>query len=284
MVAEPHAPGISRSDLVAGIAALPIGVVAGVTGVGGGEYRAPVLLALLRNVRWTIAGNLLAGAMIGLSTAILRGAFSQPLDALVLAAVMVIASMPGAYCGALVARRTPSKWLKLLLAGILVATSLRLLVFESPVPGPFSFGPAQVALGLLIGFGLGTISGLLGVAGGEYRIPALILIFGLPTIAAGTISSLVSLPQQVVGFLKHRQLGQATRKTLRLAIIMGGVGIAGVGLGVALLRQMTDATVTRVLAFLMLLAAGRIAWEARTPDVTEGSREPTAARSNDPGR
>src|SRR5216117_1562960 len=132
---------ISRDDLIAGIAALPIGVVAGVTGVGGGEYRAPVLLALLRNVRWTIAGNLLAGAMIGLSTAILRGAFSQPLDTLVLAAVMVIASMPGAYCGALVARRTPSKWIKLLLAGILVATSLRLLVFESPVPGPFSFGP-----------------------------------------------------------------------------------------------------------------------------------------------
>ena len=283
-MAEPHARGVSRSDVAAGIAALPIGVVAGVTGVGGGEYRAPVLLALLRNVRWTIAGNLLAGAMIGLSTAILRGAFSQPLDTLVLAAVMVIASMPGAYCGALVARRTPSKWLKLLLAGILVATSLRLLVFESPVPGPFSFGPAQVALGLLIGFGLGTISGLLGVAGGEYRIPALILIFGLPAIAAGTISSLVSLPQQVVGFLKHRQLGQATRKTLRLAIIMGGVGIAGVGLGVALLRQMTDATVTRVLAFLMLLAAGRIAWEARTPDVSEGLTEPTATRSNDPGR
>src|SRR5437879_5666898 len=118
----------------------------------------------------------------------------------------------------------------------------------------------------------------------EYRIPALILIFGLPAIAAGTISALVSLPQQVVGFLKHRQMGQATRKTLRLAIIMGGVGIAGVGLGVALLHRITDVIVTRVLAFLMLLAAGRIAWEVRTPDATDESTEPTAARSDDPGR
>lgn len=281
---EPNPRGVSRSDLVAGIAAFPIGIVAGVTGVGGGEYRAPVFLSLLRNVRWTIAGNLLAGAMIGLSTAILRGAFAQPLDILLLAAAMVVASMPGAYCGALVARRTPSKWLKLLLAGILVTTSLRLLLFESPVPGPFSFGPEQAALGLLVGFGIGVISGLLGVAGGEYRIPALILIFGVPAIAAGTISSLVSLPQQVVGFLKHRQMGHATPKTLRLAVIMGGVGIAGVGLGVALLHRTTDVTATRVLAFLMLLAAGRIAWEVRTPDVTEGSTEPTAIRSNDPGR
>src|SRR5438034_6671650 len=203
---------------------------------------------------------------------------------MLLAATMVVGSLPGAYGGAILARRTPSKWLKGLLAGILAITALRLLLFEYPTPGSVAFGPEQALLGLGVGLGIGTISGLLGVAGGEYRIPALILIFGLPTIAAGTISSLVSLPQQVVGFLKHRQLGQATRKTLRLAIIMGGVGIAGVGLGVALLRQMTDATVTRVLAFLMLLAAGRIAWEARTPDVTEGSREPTATRSNDPGR
>ncbi len=283
-MAEPHARGASRSDLVAGIAAFPIGVVAGVTGVGGGEYRAPVLLGLLRNVRWTIAANLLAGALIGLSTATLRGAFSEPLGTLLLAAAMVVASMPGAYFGAVVARRTPSKWLKLLLAGILVATALRLLLFESPVPGPFSFGPAQAALGLLIGFGIGVISGLLGVAGGEYRIPALILIFGLPAIAAGTISSLVSVPQQVVGFLKHRQMGQATRKTLRLAVIMGGVGIAGVGLGVALLHRTTDATVTRVLAFLMLLAAGRIAWEVRIPDVSERLPKPTAPGSDNPER
>src|SRR5947208_13858503 len=90
---------ISRDDLIAGIAALPIGVVAGVTGVGGGEYRAPILLALLRNVRWTIAGNLLAGAMIDLSTAILREAFSQPLYNLLLEASIMIASILGTYCG-----------------------------------------------------------------------------------------------------------------------------------------------------------------------------------------
>src|SRR3989442_759811 len=186
---------ISRDDLVAGIAALPIGIVAGVTGVGGGEYRAPVLLSLLRNVRWTIAGNLLARVRVGL--------------------------------------------------------------------------------------GIGLTSGLLGVAGGEYRIPALILIFGLPAIVAGTISSLVSLPQQIVGFLTHRQMGQTTRRTLRLAVIMGLVGVVGVGLGVALLQRTTNVTVTRILAFLMLLAAARIAWEIRSPDVTEDPAMSGASSSRD---
>jgi uncharacterized protein len=278
---EPHAPRISRDDLVAGIAAFPIGIVAGVTGVGGGEYRAPVFLLLLRNVRRTIAGNLLAGVIVGVATATLRGAFTQPLDSLLLAAAMIAASIPGAYSGAVLGRRTPSRWLKILLAGILAATALRLLLVESPTPGPFSFGPEQAALGLVIGFGIGVISGLLGVAGGEYRIPALILVFGLPAIVAGTISSLVSLPQQVVGFLKHRQMNEATPKTVRLAVIMGGVGVVGVALGVALLHRTTDVTVTRVLAVVMLLAAARIAWEARTPDPIEDSTEPTASSPGD---
>src|SRR2546428_2491180 len=68
---------ISRDDLVAGIAALPIGIVAGGTGVGGGAYRAPVLRSLLLNVRWTIAVNLLSGSLVGISTALLRGALSH---------------------------------------------------------------------------------------------------------------------------------------------------------------------------------------------------------------
>ena len=273
---------ISRDDLIAGIAALPIGVVAGVTGVGGGEYRAPVLLSLLRNVRYTIAGNLLAGVLVGISTALLRGAFVQPLDTMLLAATMVVGSLPGAYGGAILARRTPSKWLKGLLAGILAITALRLLLFESPTPGSFAFGPEQALLGLGVGLGIGLISGLLGVAGGEYRIPALILIFGLPSIVAGTISSLVSLPQQLVGFWKHRQMGQAPRRTLRLAVIMGVVGIAGVGLGVALLQRTTNATVTKILASLMLLAAAQIAWEIRSPDVAEESAMRPTSSSRDP--
>ncbi len=236
---------VSRDDVVAAIAAFPIGIVAGVTGVGGGEYRAPVLLLLLKNVRWTIAANLFAGTVFATSLVILRGALFQPIDTLFLAAVMIIASMPGAYAGALLARRTPARGLKGLLAGILFATALRLLLFPSETPGTFAFGPTQVALGVLTGFGIGAISGLLGVAGGEYRIPALILIFGLPAIAAGTISSLVSLPQQVVAFLKHRQLGQSIQKGLRLALIMGGVGVFGIVLGVELLRRTNDTTVTR---------------------------------------
>src|SRR6266571_3288323 len=131
-------------------AILAIAVVSdsGGTGVGGGEYRAPVLLILLRNVRWTIAGNLLAGVIVSVAVVVLRGALFQGSDALLLAATMIVTSVPGAYAGALLARRTPAKWLKVFLAGILAATALRLLLFESTSSGPFSFGAEQAALAL----------------------------------------------------------------------------------------------------------------------------------------
>jgi len=266
---ETSARRVSRADIVAAIAAFPIGLVAGVTGVGGGEYRAPVLLLLLRNVRWTIAGNLVAGVIVSIALVVLRGALFQATDTLLLAATMIAVSVPGAYGGAVLAHRTPARWLKLFLAGILAATALRLLLFEPTSPGPFSFGAEQAALAVLTGFGIGVVSGLLGVAGGEYRIPALILIFGLPAIVAGTISSLVSVPQQLAGLWKHRQLRQATSQAVRLGAIMGGAGIAGVAVGVALLQRTSDALVTGILASVMLLAAAQIAWESRRPDREE---------------
>jgi len=40
-------------------------------------------------------------------------------------------------------------------------------------------------------------------------------------------------------------------------------------------------TVTRILAFLMLLAAARIVWEIRSPDVTEDPAMSGASSSRD---
>src|SRR5439155_1362588 len=217
------------------------------TGVGGGEYRAPVLLALLGRVRWAIAANLLIGLCVAVFNVVFRQAWTLDLDLLWLALLFVPTSLPGAFVGALVTRRISTKALKGLLAGILVATGLRLILFEVRAGGTLSFGPLQIGLGLLLGFGLGILSGLLGVAGGEYRIPAFVLLFGVPTVFAGTLSSLASIPLQLMGFWKHRNLGHTGAATFRLGALMGFVSVVGVALGVLFLGRATEALVTQVL-------------------------------------
>ncbi len=90
---------------VGSLFALPIGVLSGFTGVGGGEYRAPVLLALLGRVRWAIAANLLIGLCVAVFNVIFRQAWTLDLDLLWLALLFVPTSLPGAFVGALVTRR-----------------------------------------------------------------------------------------------------------------------------------------------------------------------------------
>lgn len=255
--------------LIGGLFGFPIGLLSGFTGVGGGEYRAPVLLALHGRVRWAIATNLLIGVIVATFNVIFRQAWNLSLEYLILGLLLIPGNLPGAYLGAVVTNRISSKALKVLLAGILVATGLRLILFEVPAGGFVSFDPLTVFLALALGFGLGVISGLLGVAAGEYRIPALILFFGVPTVLAGTLSSLASIPGQLMGHLKHRSLGHTGKASFRLGAAMGIASIVGVALGVLVLGHATESLVTQVLGLAMILAAVRIVWDIRHPHPAE---------------
>lgn len=262
-------PGSRVGLTVAALFGFPIGVLSGFTGVAGGEYRSPILLALLRNVRWSIAANLLVGLMVSAFNAGLRSAWTLPAEELLIAALLISTSAPGAYVGALVTKRASPKAIKVLLAGILVATGLRLILVETRGGAALMSGLQAVLVALGLGFGLGLISGLLGLAAGEYRIPALILLFGVPPIVAGTVSSLSSIPQQLVGFLKHRRLKHVGPTTFRIGAIMGAASVLGVALGVSLLGRTTDVFVARVLGAAMIAAASRIIWDIRHPAAEE---------------
>lgn len=255
--------------LIGGLFGFPIGLLSGFTGVGGGEYRAPVLLALHGRVRWAIATNLLVGVLVATFNVIFRQAWNLSINYLILGLLLIPGTLPGAYLGAVVTNRISSKALKVLLAGILVATGFRLILFEVPSGGVISFDPFMVFSALVLGFGLGLISGLLGVAAGEYRIPALILFFGVPTVFAGTLSSLASIPGQLMGHLKHRSLGHTGTASFRLAAVMGMASIVGVALGVLVLGRTAEALVTQVLGVAMIVAAVRIGWEIEHPHPAE---------------
>ena len=236
-------------------------------------------MALLGRVRWAIATNLLIGVMVATFNVIFRSAWNLPLEYLILGFLLIPGNLPGAYLGAVITRWISTKALKGLLAGILVATGLRLILFEVKAGGIVSFDPFTVVLALVLGFGLGVISGLLGVAAGEYRIPALILFFGVPTVLAGTLSSLASIPGQLTGHLKHRSLGHTGKASFRLGAVMGVASIVGVALGVLVLGRAAEALVTQVLGFAMILAAARILWDIRHPHPAETQLTPKMAQT-----
>jgi uncharacterized membrane protein YfcA len=114
----------------------------------------------------------------------------------------------------------------------------------------------RIVSGLALGFLIGTICGLLGVAGGEVIIPTLILVFGAPIKAAGSLSQMVSIPTVLTGFMRHYRAGALSDRklVLRLILPMGLGAIAG-GIGGGLLANLAPSGILKAMLGVILIAS-----------------------------
>jgi len=106
---------------------------------------------------------------------------------------------------------------------------------------------------------IGVVSGALGVAGGELRIPVLIYLFNQPIKIAGTISSAVSLPTVAMGAFKHRRMGHLSRDVFYMALAMGLPSVVGAYVGASFVIGTTEFFLKIFLGIVLLLAMVRVA-------------------------
>jgi uncharacterized membrane protein YfcA len=241
-----------------------LGVVAGLIGVGGGEFRIPILLYVIGlPVVTAIAVNLLVGFLTVVVSFLRRsqlGLLNE--NSLSIALTMSLGSIIGAYLGALLTGKVPEKSLKRALAVFLVIVGLKIGLepfIHTPPLFHFTFGIIEeIALAALIGVLIGVISGMLGVAGGEFRIPALIYLFGFGIVAAGTTSLLVSIPTVATGFVKHRNMHHTNRSASIIAIMMGIGSVLGALIGASYAGVVDEDVLKILLGAILVLATVRM--------------------------
>src|SRR5947199_5453682 len=133
----------------------------------------------------------------------------------------------------------------------------------------------------LAGLGVGIVVGLTGMGGGALMTPILVLVFGIPPVAAVSSDLAASAVMKPFGGLVHARRGTV------LWPVVGWLCVGSVPsafLGVLLLRLIgSDATVQRViqvaLAVALLLAAGGLVAKAyRSRRDGGGDKEPAAVR------
>jgi uncharacterized membrane protein YfcA len=176
------------------------------------------------------------------------------------AANLLAGSIAGAWFGASWATRMRSKTLYRVIALLLVAIAAILLLGHVAHSTGFAPGPARTAAAVIVGFGIGTVAALLGVAGGELLIPTFVLMFGLDIRLAGSLSLLVSLPTMVTGFTRYSRDRSFTvvRDHAPFLASMAGGSIGGSVLGGVLVGLVPSSVLMPILVLILLVSAAQL--------------------------
>jgi uncharacterized membrane protein YfcA len=249
-------PSLGRCGTVRFLFGIVIGAAAGLIGVGGGEFRIPVLLHVVRlPVKEAAGANTVIGLFVVVLSVIRRWG-QQPLgpDDLNIGVVMAIASVFGAAIGARQAHRLATPLLMRVVCAYLLVVGVWMII-EGLAEIEYSLvkpsGSLRWVLAALVGFLIAVASGALGVAGGELRIPALIYLFALPVKAAGTVSLIASIPTVGAGAFTYRKLGHVPTRVMVLSLLMGAGSIIGVMIGAALLPLVDKHTLKALLGAIL---------------------------------
>jgi uncharacterized membrane protein YfcA len=242
-----------------------IGALGGLIGLGGAEFRLPLLIGTFRFA--ALHAVILNKAM---SLVVVASALPFRMAAVPITTVaahwpiivnLLCGSLIGAWFGAGWATRLESRTLYRVISVMLIVIAGVLLVGHHPAAsGALLAGVAQIAVGVVAGFAIGVVAALLGVAGGELLIPTLVLLFGADIKLAGSMSLAVSLPTMVVAFARYSRdrsfvvLGE----NKRFVLVMAAGSIAGSFFGGQLLGFVPASILSPLLAAILVISAAKV--------------------------
>ncbi len=234
---------------------LVAGVLGGLVGVGGGVIMVPLMTEILRFRQQEAHGTSLVAvvftAVAGSFIYYLHGSADIPASALLAAMALCTVRFGAKYCCFL-----PEWKLKRYFGGFLLIISLLLLlkpflpyVVEGASPVLIRWC-VLVVLGVLTGF----ISGMMGVGGGIFMVPMMVLFAGIGQVTAQGISLLAMIPASTVGAWTHWKMGN-TRTSLLPGLIAGV--LAGVYAGGSFAHLMPETGLRLVFTVLLVYTATR---------------------------
>jgi uncharacterized membrane protein YfcA len=181
---------------------------------------------------------------------------------------LLAGSLLGAWLGASWATRMASATLYRVLAGLLVFIAVAFSAERlGTIPTVSLTEPVLLVSGVVAGFGIGVVAALLGVAGGELLIPTFVLLYGVDTKLAGSLSLLVSLPTMLVAFFRYSrdQAFAVLSENKPFVVSMAAGSVAGSVVGGLLLGVVPEAVLVPLLALLLLYSAVKV-WRHAAPE------------------
>jgi len=225
-----------------------IGASLGILGSGGSIVTLPVLVYVAHvpakeavGISMAIVGaTSLIGALIHWRT----GNFA-PRAVLIFSAT----GMAGAFLGSAGTHQLSHRALLLLFAGVMLAVGIFML--RGGIRG-HSKEPCHMGRCLLVGFGVGLLTGFLGVGGGFLIVPALVYAAGLDIRKAGGTSLAVIALNSATGLLGQLRYVKVDWSLLGGFLLFAVVGMVG---GIAVARRLHEHLLRRLFAMALIALA-----------------------------
>lgn len=259
-----------RTITIAFVSAMIIGGIGGLIGLGGGEFRLPLLVGLIGfTAREAVPMNQILSLITLVTALVVRSQTGSLADVGAFVPAIIALGAGGVtaawYAVRLLARVSDHRLeraIAILLTGIgLLLIGARFLPAGLPALVPTAPG-WQIVVGLILGAAIGTASTFLGVAGGELLIPALVFVFGADIHTAGTAVLFVSIPTICVGLLRYRRMGLLPSRTtlIRVGLPMGVESLIGAAAGGAFAGSASAEVLKLLLGLILIAAALKAFW------------------------
>lgn len=256
-------PGVFMNLMLAIVLIFIVSLVMSITGRGGGNFYVPILIALGLS-----AYNAAAAAQLILTCSALAAMVVFHKSKMVDWKLALVLDPPTdlmAFVGGYYAHALPENLLKSVFAVLLVIAAYFMMIQP---PNPIKFNRKRlgfwhreyggynytVNLWLAVPFTAvtGFVAGMVGISGGSFKVPLMVLACGVPMkIAVGTSSAMVAATA-LMGFLGH---ATGSNVDLSGAIILSLIGVVGGLSGGKFARNIQQRNLKRLFAYTTMAAA-----------------------------
>jgi uncharacterized protein len=267
----------AESFLLLVVGGIATGTIGAMLGLGGGVFLTPFLVLVFHlPMHQAIATSILA--VIATSSAGAAMNVERQIVNLRLGMSLEVATVIGAILGGLTANMLGGDVLSRVFAALLLCVSFMMVWrmrhsrgLSTPVdagafPASFSdeaagkvisYSVARVPWVMGVSFVAGNISGLLGVGGGIFKVPAMNLIAGIPLKAAAATSNFmigVTAAASAFIYFAHGHLNPLIATPAALGVLMGSF------LGVRINRRIHGVYLTWIFAAVLFFVALKMFW------------------------
>jgi uncharacterized membrane protein YfcA len=247
--------------LLAGIGFV-VGAVGTLVGAGGGFLLAPVLLVMYPHDSPQALTSISLAAVCANSTSGTIAYLRQKRVDIRNGTIFGLAALPGAVGGALAVDHVPRRAFDAIMAAALGSVAVWLAV-SGRKARPTRDGDVPVRRGIALSAVVGFASSFLGIGGGVFHVPLLVMALGYPTHVATATSHYVLALMSGGAVVTHAiqgsyHVGHGLRRSLVLAVSLA----AGAQIGARASVRVPAPAIERLLAVALALVVVRLAISA----------------------